>query len=295
MSLDVKSTLIAFSFRGIQVPCISTRYGFSQEAASQKYLFKDEGLIQSLGRTNQTFSYELLFDQAVAIPGYEDLFVSTLAEFIDACKDSSAGVLEDPIHGALPAKCASLSYVNDSIQRSGIVVSAEFIHAPADTTSTNPTEIITPLGVSSAAGAFDNLAAKVDWQQEPSPEPTVDILDALTILPNAIDMNINKVAAGMERIRAKMDKVQRSLERVGDVKNWAVWRASQNLKAAAIQTQRNLGADGKLVRQYITKQETTFTGLTKILKNSTQDLLRLNPRLARRTTILANTVVRYFG
>ena len=101
---DILKSLQRASWREIEFPVMQVRdFGFQHDQAQHRYLFLDAQLIESLGRKNPTYKYIIPFREDIAKGPWANLFTQVYPDFLDACQDSSRGVLVDPAHGALPA------------------------------------------------------------------------------------------------------------------------------------------------------------------------------------------------
>jgi len=292
--VDVFKTFNNLVWRDQQLPCIALSYGFSQEHAEQKFIFRDTPLIQSVGRSSQTFRYTIPFRQNIAIK-FTDLWTDAFPQFLEACLDRSADTLIDPIHGSIKAKVTQFSYDIQAAQsRDGVDVQVEFVESPDDTAQ-DAAPRITLDAAKGDAGAFDRQIATVDWAQTVPPEPTVDIFNVVSGLSDQVSANINKIGATLDRIAYQVDKTQDSLEKLGNVKNWSAIQAGKRLKQSCNNSKKLLGAKGKILRTYITPQQITLPVLAVRLQTTTQDLLNLNPSLARSPSVRANTAITYLA
>lgn len=121
------------SWRGVKFPFQGTRdFGFQQDQAQHRFIFRDEQLIESLGRQNPTLRYSIPFYEGIRQFGWKALFTSVYPSFLAACLDRSAGELVDPVHGTLRAKCVSFAEGLDVGRQDGVGVQVEFISAPED-------------------------------------------------------------------------------------------------------------------------------------------------------------------
>ncbi|HEY3494747.1 MAG TPA: DNA circularization N-terminal domain-containing protein [Polyangiaceae bacterium] len=128
------------SWRGIKFPFSEREVGFLQEQAQHRFIFRDQQLIESIGRQNPTFRFRCPFFEGVRQQGWLNLFTSVYPSFFTACLDRSAGELVDPVHGTIRAKLASLSETLSGTRQDGVEVSADFIFAPEDTEETLPSQ-----------------------------------------------------------------------------------------------------------------------------------------------------------
>lgn len=294
---DVLKGLQTASWRGLEFPIVSGEYGFTHEQVEQKYTFKDEALIESQGRKNQTFKYVIPFSENIAKGPFKSLYVEAFPKFLNSCLDRSAGILETPDLGAFQAKCVEFTFSLDpDVHRDGVWATISWIHAPAQDDYVTDLAFLPPTleNVVSEAGALDQLLVGVNWQQEPVPEPTTDVFGAITGTLDQLNRNVNKIAATIQKGAFKLNKMNDSLDRLSDTRNSPVKRAVLNLQHSLLRTSRNLGRTDKRIRKHVTSDAIGLTVLASQLQVTVADILTLNPDLAKRPRVAANTVVKYF-
>lgn len=293
---DILKQLGRASWREIEFPVAGRDYGFRHEQARHKYIFRDNALIESLGRENPTYSYTIPFREDIARGPYRSLFVDVYPQFLEACLDRDQGVLEDPVHGAVPAKCVSLREVVDVNRRDGVDVEVEFVFAPSDFTATDlGAQIQTLEGARASAGAFDDTAERVDWEQEPPPEPVLDPFDVVSSIGNRAEASVGKVIAKLDDAAFRARKARDTIDRlkrppVGPARNAAIrlWGAATSLKEEAGLREREV-KDGVVGSTPI-----TFMALAGSHNNSVRDFIRLNPLLYRHPIVPAKSRYRFY-
>lgn len=293
---DVLAQLQPASWRLIAFPVSHREYGFRHEQARHKILFKDDALIESLGRENPTYSYTIPFREDIAKGPYRNLFTVVYPDFLAACLDRSRDVLEDPIHGAVQAKCVSLREIVDVDQRDGITVEAEFIFAPDASSAVDLTTVLDSLeGARNAAGLFDQDVQRIDWRQEVPPEPTLDPFDAISSVGNQIEVASGKLSAKMHDVANRAEKAVATIDRVKNPNLAPTRVAARRLQAAALRlAEQGVGKERRhQIRSTFTQHEHTLSSVAKLLDNTPDEILGLNPSLARSPRIATNTLVRY--
>lgn len=293
---DVLKQFSPAAWRDIEFPITARDYGFSQQHASHKYIFRDNALIESLGRENPTYRYTIPFREDIAIGRYENLFTAVYPDFLAACQDRSEGILDDPFHGGIQCKCASLREIVDVGRRDGIDVEVEFIVAPSPSQLLEDlgTRISTRAGAEGMAGALDAEVALVDWQQELPPEPTLDPFSAIASIGDQIAAAGNRIGATMADVAFRAEKAADSVNRLRNPKLAPLAQQARRLAAAALDL---ADAPPELTRQigdYIVPAEIGVIALAGRLRMSVEDFLKLNPGLPRTGRVPAGKRVRYF-
>jgi hypothetical protein len=296
---DVLKQLQRASWREIEFPVMHVRdFGFQHDQAQHRYLFLDAQLIESLGRKNPTYKYVIPFREDIAKGPWKNLFTTVYPDFLDACLDRSRGVLVDPAHGALPAKCVSLRETLDVSRRDGVDVEAEFIRAPreGDIVEDLGAQIRTLEGAQASAGALDREIAKIPFTQQAPPKPTINPLDAVSAVTNQAEVAVNKVTAAFADAAFRVEKASASLDALRDPGMQPAIQQAARLRAALLAFEDRTDPTGtRPLRKLSTTTDTTVSALARKLGMSVAELVRLNPVLARSPLVRAGTDIRVFA
>lgn len=296
---DILGQLQRASWRQIEFPVMGTRdFGFQHEQAEHRYLFIDVQLIESIGRKNPTYKYVIPFREDIAKGGWKNLYTVVYPDFLDACLDRTRDVLVDPAHGALPAKCVSLREMLDVGKRDGVTVEAEFIRAPreGDILEDPGATIRTLEGARDSAGAFDREITKIPFTQKVPPEPTISPLDAVSLVTNQAEVAVNKVTASIADAAFRIDKASASITSLRNATYQPALQQAARLRAALLNFEDTTDPTGvRPLRRITTRADMTISALAAKLGMSIQDLVRLNPILARTPLVRAGTDIRTFS
>jgi hypothetical protein len=278
--LDALSKLPLFEWRDQQYPVIARSVSFAHENASHRLQYRNDDFIEQLGPHSLTFRYTLSMRQGIASGPYKNLFLTGYPILFAAMRDREKGVLVDPVLGVYRAVPTSWSDDLDIAKRDGTDVQIEFTHAP-DEDEVEGLRTVTAAGLQSEAGALDEELTKVDWEQEPSPEPTMDALNAISGVGAQIEAQGGKVAAALEDFAYKCEKIDQQIDRLQNPDVWPLKRAVRRNRASSVA----LAKRGKDPTKEIV---TTVVGVNKALSVLAQesgmtlrDLLLQNPMLAR--------------
>lgn len=306
---DVLRQLIRASWRQIEFPLSGREYGFQQSSSRHKFIFRDNELIESLGRENPTYKYTIPFREDIAKGPYSALFVEVYPEFLNACRDRTAGILEDPVHGPQRCKCASLREVLDVNRRDGIDVEAEFIFSPLQSDVTEDISIPGSIeGALNSAGAFDRQAPELTPEQreriealrDPGEQAGTNILDLGSAFATQINLATNRIGAQIDDAIFRVNKTSDLLDRARDPK-LASWKrrlrrvggALLNLKDSAGGAGLGPSRGGNGLRTHIVQADIGIGSLASKLGASVSQLKRLNPSLNSAITVSKGTAVRY--
>jgi hypothetical protein len=301
--VDVLSKLQPASFKGIGFPCSSLDFGFSQEQAEHKFIFRDEALIQKLGRKNKTWRLEIPFrENLFFLPGYEHLYSKTFPDFLVACQDGSPGELVTPDVGTVRAACVSFSYTIDPTKRDGVDVHVEFISAPLANDQGLVANIPTVEAIAVQAKRLDTAVAATDFNPPkshasvPQDRPTgfSDPFSAVTSAADQLSNSRRKSLARIDDTTYRINKMNDSLDRIGDPKNWLLKREANDLINALTRARAHSDSGGKRIRQAFIDRSTPVNVVASKYKMTLPDFYRLNPEFSTQPTVPANSIVRYY-
>jgi hypothetical protein len=296
---DLLGQLQRASWRQIEFPVMGTRdFGFQHEQSEHRFIFRDLALIESLGRKNPTYKYVIPFREDIARGPWVNLYTVVYPDFLDACQDRDRGVLVDPAHGALPAKCVSFREILTVDRRDGVDVEVEFIHAPAENDSAQDrgTVIRSLEGARGMAGAFDREVKKIPFKQEPSPKATISPLDAISAITSQVEVGLNKVSASFADAAFRAEKATASIERLKDPTNQPAIQQAARLRSALVAFEETTDPTGaRPLGRISNATDKTISAVAAKLGMSIQELVRLNPFLARTPLVRAGTSLRVFA
>lgn len=295
---DVLAQLRRGSWRELEFPVSGRDFGFQHEQVEHRYLFVDVQLVESIGRKNPTYRYTIPFREDIAKGPWENLFTTVYPQFLAACQDRSRGTLIDPVHGAVTAKCVALRELLTVTRRDGIDVEAEFIYAPAEA------DIATPIGADlrgidgarNMAGALDKQVAKIPFEQRDSPRPTNSPLDAGSAVLGQIEAGVNRVDAAIADTAFRVEKTTAQIDRLKDPANQPVLAQARRLRGALLDLEERVDPIGaRPLRRLTTSVDQTISAVAAKLGMTIQELVRLNPVLARTPLIRAGTPLRVYA
>lgn len=282
------------SWREIEFPITGRDYGFAQEQAAHRFVFKDNQLIESIGRNNPTYRYTIPFREDITGGGWEALFIGVYPDFLSACQDRSRGVLTDPVHGSLPAKCVSLREMLDVNRRDGIDVEAEFIFAPQETDFSNNlgTVIRTLEGAKTYAMRFDAEVAKINWRQQLPPEPTINPLDIPAAFGDQVDAASNQISAAFGDAALRAERSADAIEKLKNPSLEPQRQQARRLKESLLALEEKSDPTGtRPLSKVTTSADRTVSAVAKLLNMPLSQLIKLNPQLARSPVIKAGVQV----
>lgn len=292
---DVLSKLPRFKWRGIELPLTSRSVRFSHDDTDHTFQYRDGDYVERKGVKNWVFSYGIPFRQDIAKGPYKNLFSEQLLNFIFACRDKSPDTLRDPVIGSFRAVVSTYEEETDVLKRDGTDVRVEFKHSPL----IDDVELeviqggISGLGsVASQAGALDQDVAGIDWPaQEPSPEPTIDPLSAISGFGRQIENQGNKFSAALDNVAYKAEQVEEANARLEDPRTFQIGRSSRRVQAAALHAKELLQNPERRIIRVTQAYAKSISRIAADSAMTVQQLLQLNPSIAGRPIVPAGTVV----
>jgi hypothetical protein len=290
MANDDLSQLPRFSWRDQEYPLTRRRVSFAHEGAKHRLQYRDNDFIEQLGPHSLYFSYTLPMRSGIAKGPYKDLFSTGYPLLFAAMRDREKGVLVDPVLGEFVCTPASWADDLNVALRDGTDVEIEFEHAP-DIDELEDLKAITLQGLGSDAGALDAELKRVDWEQEPSPEPTIDALSAISGVGAQFEAQAGKAAASLEDFAYKCEKIDQQIDRLQNPDVWPLKRAVRRNRATAVALGKRAADPTKEVKTTIVNHAKTVAGMAAEVDMTVAELLEQNPALARMPFITPGTAV----
>jgi len=300
---DVLKQLPEASWRGIKFPFTGTRdFGFAQDQAQHRYIFRDQQLIESLGRQNPTFRYQIPFRENVG-RGFSALFVGVYPQFLAACLDRSAGPLVDPIHGERRCKCVSFAETLDVSKKDGVDVLVEFVYSP-EIADEEPQGFATlPKSIQGAAEQVVQIGANIGELSEeqaaiaaqlnvPAERARVNIFQAARVFTGTVTRSRNQVRANLNNASREMEATRDEIEQAKDLSLEPLRRDASRLSLASRELAKSAGAPPTPFQVVRTAAEIGRLAFATAHQITVDALLEMNPHLADVFRIPAGSTVR---
>lgn len=289
---DVLKLLPPLMWRGRQYPNTARRVFFRHEGVDHVVQYRDFEFVEQLGAHGLMFAYTIPAREEVARGPYAHLFEGLPVLFRDML-NREADNLTDPVYG--DQRCVPVSYeeTTDPGRRDGADVQVEFKFSPLLTDEdANAKDLSGVAGLTNAAGRLDEEVAKASWGQEPSPEPSVDLIQGVDGLINQGVAQIGKAKAALDDYAFRMKKLEETCERLKDPANYGIRDQARTNRSKAIQQKQRLSEDpATRLRTVVVRATMTLGELARDVNMTLDDLLGLNPELARLPYVNAGTVI----
>ena len=295
--LDIARQLLTPKWRDVEFYCGPWSIAFDQQHAIHAYPDRDAAFIEATGRNPARYSFTAYFRNGIS--GSSLLYPDKWRLFIAACLDRSTGKLVHPELGAINAKVVSYRSSFDPMKRDGMDVEVEFIES-----STTADELNDIVNGSSPMG--DAIAAARDLDTEAfaiNPTPTYpsaltpSALDSLKKLSGALQqfkMGIGNVIGQIDSVTIALDQFRQAIESVSNPANYKALAAIDRLIVALFNLKDTLAQKARPLTPAIVRFDSSLPAVAKFFTMSVDDLLRLNPALARGSTVRSGTAISVF-
>jgi hypothetical protein len=293
---DLLKLLAPFEWRGRKYPVIARSVSFSHDGARHKYQYRDDEAIEQLGAQSLTFSYTLAMREDIfkGKAGYEHLFTVGYPTLFRDMRDRTRGPLVDLALGTFICVPTSFSDDMDPQKRDGTDVRVEFVHSPDPDAQFVEESPPTIQGLKSDAAAMDAELAKVDWEQEESPEPTVDPLSAISGVGAQAEAQFGKTTAALEDVAFRCAKVEQQIDRAENPDLWPLQRALRANRYNAIKASKRAKDPTKKVVQIAHGESRPLSVVAAEFGMTIEQLIQLNPSFAGRPFVPAGTPISIF-
>lgn len=288
---DVFALLPNFQFRGKKYPLAARSVGFAHEAIAHVIQYRDNAIIEQTGAQNLTFTYSIPMREDIARGPYKSLFTQGLPALFRDMRNREEGELIDPVLGHFTVVPTSFSEETDVDKRDGTDVRVEFKQSPSLDEDQEP-EAPSLQGVLAKAGRFDDQIKRANWQQQPSPRGTTDILSAVNGLLSLGDQARDRVRGTTQDLLARCEKIEATVDRTTDPANWMLRAEARRLRADIL----TAGAFGQHPltpkSQAVTKYRQPLSAVAAANGMTVEQMLALNPQLAASPMVPAGTTIR---
>ena len=320
--MDVLKTLQECSFRGISFPVSAIIESFSHDLPQHKAVDRDGAFVENTGRNPFVFAVTALFVAASLARGkaetWNDLYPARFESFRTACLDRTTADFVHPLYGTFRVKASDWKSSLNADERGGQIVEVNFIETRDD----NESPSFTPSDRARASSAAADLDAKLGTLNPPPPSNAMpddgvswsSIVNTILTQLNAKTLQAKRALATIDRNVAKLNILSNSINRSASVivtdaqagttinlgflgpGAGSIWTSCQVLRSALMDIRSSLAVNGtKTIATYTVPRPVMLVSLSMKLKNSTAEILALNPGLNRAAfTIPSNTIVQYY-
>jgi len=297
IDIDVLSQLLEASWRGIPFPIVSLETSGGHNIVPHLRVDRNGARVENTGRKSLTFSLRIPFINTIAKgpnETWKDLYPITYRKMLTACEDRSTGDFVHPDYGLRKCKVATFSTTLEPDYRGGALLALQLFETvdDGDAIAIEDTTVI-PI----ATAAARNLDAKLG-NLSPSPFKNIlgdgvgltDFIKSLGAIGDQVALFGKKITGKINGLISALDGLKSSFG--GDPGFSAdTERLISSLHAYKLKVLRT----EKSTSIYVVPRNATMSAIANKKKNSLKDLLNLNPSLAGRAFVPAQTAVVYYS
>lgn len=285
---DVLATLPEFRAYGLELPLLSRRASFEHLTVSHPILYVGE-VPEPIHVRSWQLSYTIPFREDIARGPYRDLFTQKLPAFLNAFQVAEETTIRDPILGTLKVVPGSYSDTADPNRRDGVDVEVTFRESPD--LATEAVQVPTLATLQSDAGALDEAADAIDWPRpEDQPPNLTDPFSAIAGVISQVERYGEKIAAVLDDVAFRADKLDAAVARVGDPRLWPVRRSSKRLAVSSRRLAKRVDPVSA-TRTFLVGAQQTVTEVAAEVGMTLKQFLELNPALGGLVWVPARTKV----
>ncbi len=290
---DALRLLAPMTWRGVQYPIAARNVSFRHEGIEHTVQYRDWEFVEMLGAHGLTFKYTIPMRESIAKGPYKNLFTEGLPKLFNDMVNRDPATLKDPIFGEFRCTPNAFEDTTDVLKRCGDDVQIELKHTPELAEQDPAAKQLSLAGLTSDAAALDKEVAQANWGQEPSPEPSVDPLQAANGVLTLGAANVGKFNAKIDDYISQMQALESSCDKLEDPANWGIRSQARSNRESAIRLRESQASStaSRLKSKVVTSNQ-LLSLVAKDTGASIGDLLKYNPSLARTAPMVrAGTVV----
>jgi hypothetical protein len=292
MSSRALDFLPRMQWRGVQYPILERNVSFAHEKVEHKLQYRENDFIETLGPHSWLFKYTIPMREDIASGPYKNLFNEGLPRLVRDMRNKEPGDLIDNVYWTYRCIPVSFSETTDNNKRDGTDVQVEFLYSPLlEDTEPDQNHTVTGLvNLVGESGMLDADLAKQDWNQEPSPEGMTDAISAIAGAGAQGLRQVDKLASALDDVTFKAQKVEEVCDNAENPQNWRIKDSAKQVQYEAVSIKNRISEDPatKIIRM-TSRVRTTLSTLARDSGMSLNELLSMNPSLARSPVIPAGT------
>lgn len=290
-----------FTWRGLAVPYDQLSIEFKHDLGEHRRPDLDGARIEATGRGPRSISARCIFlnrgTSLAAKPYQQAWYPDVFLAFMTAMEDRSSGYLNHPVRGQLICKPVSAKSVMQSTQRDGEIVECAWVETlDDDSLADYPAESPTA-ALQTEATSLDNELAKLTPPLPTSVTGTASFSDmcrSVTAVADTAALIAYSGAGKVNEIGYRLGNVHAALMRLATTPVAAI-NSVERLRSALSDVQSRLLSSSKPTRFYQVPADSTLGAIAAFLKATPEDLLKLNPTLARSASVQRGALVRYYS
>lgn len=288
---DVLSKLPEFKWRGKLYPLDTVGWLRRWETTANQTTSCQ--YIQDRGPTNWLFSYTIPFRNGIAAKQYGDNLFSRVIELRDDCENRERGPLNDPVWGEWQCVATEFRGDIDKTRRDGCDIQVEFLYKPKINEEDEHAGGLATIGqLASAAATADAEVQKAFYEREqPPPEGGADLLSGIAGIGRQIERQGDKVSQALHKFARRCEAIEDAVKRLEDPKLNELRIAIRRNRAMALRLTKRVNNALRDTKRLVLRYNKEALTLAKEAGMSIQELLQLNPSLAKTPIVPQGTMV----
>lgn len=286
------------SYKGVSFPITNINTKLEHNLVIHEYPDRDSGHVEATGRKPIVVSATALFYNHIK-PGKPEtwtagkLFPSVYRDFITAAQDAKDGTLQHPFWGELNVKCQRADTKMEADARGGVSVEVEWVETISlDLNSDKNSTAQLQAEADDFTNELDTVALTIPEAQ--GLKLTIGgLIDAITGVVDSINLFGQRLLGLVDRLLYRLQRLIDALNRLNNTLHVNLKAKAIRLFGTAIKIKQSINAALGSLRKYRVPTDTTLAALANRLSVDVVSLMKLNPRLASRPTVKANTIVIY--
>lgn len=317
--------LLQYAWKGVPFPTSKFTMSLRHDLVQHKYPGKDGANVEDTGRAPFHFTASIPFLNGT-VPGkgetWDIPYPTQYRKFMSVSAEGATGVMVHPEFGPVFCKLDSCETVWSAERRDGVMVECSWIETVPPGEVDKPDFVnARPSPVSSILlGALD-LDAQIRTASPPFPSLPAykpdfsSFMRSLTAISDQVSLASSRGLGSIGGVLYRLNTLQNSIENAqsapattvrgiispdttGAAKRALLWplrNTLEQLRGAAIDISKVLGANGKPVKVFITQIEMTLANIAQNLGAPVGDLITLNPSACAAPIVPRATSIRYYA
>lgn len=292
--IDALTALPEITWRGIRVPWSDFATDLKHAIVQHKYPNVAGAQLEAMGREPLTITGRASFIAGLLWRPYQKpLYPDGHRAFLKACADDSTGELVHPTWGRIRAKCESAKSSLSATVRGGEMVDVVFLE---DATEINAVDTkISPMALAvDSADKLDaelrSLAIKNANLKIPPGADFGSMMRSIQSISDKASLLQKQVGGKIASVQYRLGAVRDSIDRLKSASVSNARKLVEKTQAAVYDVERTILVLGRTGTRTL-PGDMTIAATCRWLVLKVADFIRLNPSLARKAIIPANTVV----
>lgn len=279
-------------WRGLPpAPCGAADFTFAHAQVARAYPYVDVGGSHHTGREPIQFSRTWYFYNTLE----PDSFPALFERYRDAFFDGTSGDFEDPVMGLVRAVVLNGTVKVSPMATAGVSVEVTFRETRDDIEDGYAFEgaAVTMVSVAQAA---ETAAAAFDINYPDGENEGLSLFDAVNAIESALFSASLTYAGALNKVTGKVEQM---IDSVQALNNPAAWPAEQNLmtvwgRLKSLEDKATKLASTRSINGELLIADTTITAFAKKYKNTTKEIIDLNPNALRAPSVPKGDLMRFY-